>query len=70
MNAIVEYEMYKAFNTKSTMIVLLNAQLSFQSNSLYATGISIQDKVGAARLATFVSVDGFGRTYFVSLFVH
>ena len=44
MNAIEEYEIYKAYKNKKTEEVILNDQLNFQSNLLYDTAIRIQKK--------------------------
>ena len=44
MNAVEEFEIYKAYKNKNTKEFLLNEQLNFQSNSLYDTAIRIQNK--------------------------
>ena len=52
MNAIEEYEIYKAYKNKKTEEVILNDQLNFQSNLLYDTAIRLQNKVHSARHIT------------------
>ena len=39
MNALEEFEIYKAYNNSDTRAFVLNDQLSFKSNVLYDTAL-------------------------------
>ena len=61
MNAIEEYEIYKAYKNKKTEVIL-NDQLNFQSNILYDTAIRIQNKVHSAPVS-YTHLDVYKRQF-------